>query len=122
MVNANYNGGSVYKKTDLSNWNPYADTYLNPDAFSSPGLFALGNTARYLDWARGPWTKSESLSLLKAFDLNERAKFRLGADFINPFNIVRWGNPSTMVGIPTFGQITTTQGSRKIQINMALDF
>jgi hypothetical protein len=30
--------------------------------------------------------------------------------------------PGAMVGIPPFGQITTIQGSRKIQINMALDF
>jgi hypothetical protein len=122
MANANYNGGSVYKKTDLSNWDPFTDAYLNSSAFASPGLFAFGNTSRYLDWARGPWTKSESLSLLKAVDISERIKFRLGADFVNPFNIVRWGNPSTMVGTPTFGQITTTQGSRKIQIHMGLDF
>jgi hypothetical protein len=66
--------------------------------------------------------KSESLSVSKSIAITERVKTRLGADFVNPFNIVRWGNPSTMVGIPTFGQITTTQGSRKIQINMALDF
>ena len=49
-------------------------------------------------------------------------KFTLGADLVNPFNIVRWGNPSTLVGLPTFGQITTTQGARQIQINMGLSF
>jgi hypothetical protein len=59
---------------------------------------------------------------LKSIAITERAKFTLGADLINPFNIVRWGSPSTTVGLPTFGQITTTQGSRKIQINVALDF
>ena len=122
MVYANYNGKPVYAKTDFSTWNPYSDVYLNPEAFTSPALFSFGNTARYLDWARGPWMKSESFSVSKALAITERVNFRLGADFVNPFNIVRWGNPSTMVGIPTFGQITTTQGSRKIQINMALDF
>jgi hypothetical protein len=122
QVNANYTGKPVYMKTDLSNWDPMNDRYLNSAAFESPALFSFGNTARYLDWARGPWMKSESLSFLKVIAVTERVNFRLGADFINPFNIVRWGNPSTMVGIPTFGQITTTQGSRKIQINMALDF
>jgi len=122
QVNANYTGKPVYMKTDLSNWDPMNDRYLNSAAFESPALFSFGNTARYLDWARGPWMESESLSFLKVIAISERVNFRLGADFINPFNIVRWGNPSTMVGIPTFGQITTTQGSRKIQINMALDF
>jgi len=121
-VYANYTGEPVYRKQDLSNWNPYSDVYLNPDAFKSPAFFTFGNTARYLDWARGPWQNSESLSISKKVDLTERVRFSLGADFINPFNIVRWGNPSTLAGIPTFGMITTTQGARKIQINMGLNF
>jgi hypothetical protein len=122
MVNANYTGKPVYKKTNFSNWNPYSDVYLNPEAFTSPAFFTFGNTARYLDWARGPSMKSESLSISKSMAITERVRFQLSADFINPFNIVRWGNPSTMVGVPTFGQITTTQGSRKVQINMGLNF
>jgi hypothetical protein len=122
MAYANYTGKPVYKKTDFSNWDPMNDRYLSSEAFTSPALFSFGNTARYLDWARGPWMRSESLSFSKAIAISERINFRLGADFVNPFNIVRWGNPSTMVGPPTFGQITTTQGSRKIQINVALDF
>jgi hypothetical protein len=121
-VYANYTGEPVYDKKDLSNWNPYSDTYLNPDAFASPDLFTYGNTARYLDWARGPWQNSESLSISKTIDITERANFQLGADFINPFNIVRWGNPSNLAGIPTFGMITSTQGSRSIQINMEVNF
>lgn len=122
MAYANYTGKPVYKKTDFSNWDPINDRYLNPEAFTSPDLFTFGNTARYLDWARGPWMKSESLSVSKVIAVREQVRFRLGADFVNPFNIVRWGNPSTMVGVPTFGQITTTQGSRKVQINMELSF
>jgi hypothetical protein len=122
MVYANYTGKPVYQKTDFSNWDYINDRYLNPEAFTSPALFSFGNTARYLDWARGPWMKSESLSVSKIIAISEEVNFRLGADFVNPFNIVRWGNPSTMVGPPTFGQITTTQGSRRVQINMELSF
>jgi hypothetical protein len=122
MVYANYTGKPVYGKTDFSNWDYINDRYLNPEAFTSPALFTFGNTARYLDWARGPWMKSESLSIAKTIPIREQVDFRLGADFVNPFNIVRWGNPSTMVGPPTFGQITATQGARKVQINMELNF
>jgi len=121
-VYANYAGGSAYKKTDMSNWNPYADQYLNSAAFQSPALFAFGNTARYLSWARAPWLKSESLSIRKGFPIAERFKLSLGADFINPFNIVRWGAPGTLVSIPTFGMITATQGSRTVQLNAELKF
>jgi hypothetical protein len=124
FMNANYNAGqSVYGKTDFSNWDYINDRYLNSAAFSGPAAFTFGNTARYLDWVRGPWTKSESLSISKAIAFSERFKFHLGADFVNPFNIVRWGAPSTLAGLPTFGQITSTQGNaRQIQINMKLDF
>ena len=123
FANANYAGGkSVYKKTDFSNWDYVNDRYLNADAFAAPAAFTFGNTARYLDWARGPWTKSESLSFLKSITITEQVKFNLGVDLVNPFNIVRWGAPSTTVGLPTFGQITSTQGSRKVQINMGLNF
>lgn len=119
---ANYNGGTPYGKTDFSHWDYINDRYLNSAAFASPAAFTFGNTARYLDWVRGPWSKSESLSFSKATAVRERVKFTLGADLVNPFNIVRWGNPSTLVGLPTFGQITTTQGARQIQINMGLSF
>jgi hypothetical protein len=119
---ANYTAGSPYGKTDFSHWDYEQDRYLNAAAFASPAPFTLGNTARYLDWVRGPWSKSESLSFLKSVAISEGVKFNLGADLVNPFNIVRWGNPSTLVGLPTFGQITTTQGARQIQINMGLNF
>ncbi len=123
FANANYTAGQpVYNKTDFSHWDWVNDRYLNSDAFSMPAPFTFGNTARYLDWVRGPWTKSESLSISKAVAISERVRFTLGADFINPFNIARWGSPSTTVGLPTFGQITSTQGSRQVQINMKFDF
>ena len=123
LTYANYiEGEPVYKKTDFSNWDYVNDRYLNSEAFASPDSFTFGNTARYLDWVRGPWTKTESISFLKTIAVTERVKFTLGADFVNPFNIVRWGSPDTLAGLPTFGQITTTQGSRQVQINMKLDF
>ncbi len=119
---ANYTGKPVYGKTDFSNWDYVNDRYLNTEAFAAPAPFTFGNTARYLDWVRGPWSKSESLSFLKSIAVSERVNFTLGADFVNPFNIVRWGNPATLVGLPTFGQITSTQSARQVQINVKLDF
>ena len=119
---ANYIAGTPYEKKDFSHWDPTNDRYLNSAAFASPDPFTFGNTARYLDWVRGPSSKSESLSFLKSVDISERVKFNLSADLINPFNIVRWGNPSTLVGVPDFGRITTTQGARQIQINVGLSF
>jgi hypothetical protein len=122
-VYANWNGQNPYGHTDLSSFNPATDRYLNPAAFSSPGLFTFGNTPRYMGGVTAPWLKQESLSLRKAFKLTERLKVELGADAVNPFNIVRWGSPSTLVVDPTsFGKITSTQGARQMQINMSVAF
>ena len=119
---ANYSGAPVYSSYQGS-FDPAKDTYFNSAAFSSPNLFTFGNTARYLSWARGFWQKSEALELRKTFSATERWKIDFGADFVNPFNIVRWADPSTLAGIPTFGTVTGVQGTpREIQLNAAVRF
>jgi hypothetical protein len=61
--------------------------------------------------------------------IRERLQFDLSADLVNPFNIVRWTDPSTLIipNVPAnynpFGQVTSTQGSaRAIQINGKIRF
>src|SRR2546430_12080026 len=46
-------------------FDPAVNRYLNPGAFAVPASFALGNTARELDWGRGFSQKSESVSIGK---------------------------------------------------------
>jgi hypothetical protein len=47
----------------------------------------------------------------------------LSADFVNPFNIVRWADPSTVVDSGSFGAVTGIQGTaRQIQINGSIRF
>ncbi len=119
---ANYVGGPVYSSYQGS-FDPAKDRYLNPSAFASPSLFTFGNTARYLSWARGFWQKTESVEIGKTFAITERFNFDLSADLVNPFNIVRWANPSTLAGVPTFGTVTNIQGTpRTIQLNGKIRF
>ena len=56
----------------------------------------LGNTQEALPWMRGFTQGSESLELGKTIPIHERFNFDLSGDFVNPFNIVRWANPSTL--------------------------
>ncbi len=117
---ANYAGGNPH-----AHWsgNPYKDHFLNPAAFSSPPLFTFGNTSQYLSWARGFTQGSEALEIGKTIPLHEAWNFDISADFVNPFNITRWANPSTLVGIPTFGTVSAIQGTpRAIQINGKIRF
>lgn len=119
---ANYVGGNPHG-TWSGKFNPAKDKYLNSAAFASPAPFTLGNTSSYLSWVRGFSQGSEALSVQKTIPVHDKLNFDLGADFVNPFNIVRWANPATLVGTPTFGAVTGTQGTpRQIQINGKIRF
>jgi hypothetical protein len=119
---ANYLGGKV-RGTWSGKFKPQTDKYLNSAAFAAPAPFTFGNTQQYNSWIRGFSHGSEALELSKSIPIHERLKFDLSADFVNPFNITRWGDPATVAGIPTFGAVTSTQtGARQIQINGALRF
>ena len=119
---ANYVGGNPHG-TWSGKFDPAKDSYLNASAFAAPAPFTFGNTSPYLSWVRGFTQGSEALSIQKTLPIHERLKFDIGADFVNPFNIVRWANPATIVGIPTFGTVSGTQGNpRQIQINGKIDF
>jgi hypothetical protein len=119
---ANYAGGKPHA-TWSGKFNPSTDVYLNSAAFASPAPFTLGNTSEYNSWVRGFSQGSEALAIAKTIPIHERLKFDLGADFVNPFNIVRWSDPSTLVGGGTFGDVTGTQGTaRTIQINGKINF
>jgi hypothetical protein len=134
LVPANYDGGNPYSIKDITD--PATQRYLNAEAFSIPDAFTFGNTARQLSWATGPWQKSEGISLRKSFSATETTKFEIGLDPTNPFNIVRWGNPNTTLGVTInpvpgvfipiwfddLGIINSTQGARQIQINMKFSF
>ena len=119
---ANYLGGKP-KATWSGKFDPGKDVYFNAAAFGSPAPFAFGNTQEYNSWIRGFSQGSEALEVGKTIPIHERLKFDLGADFVNPFNIVRWADPGNLAGIPTFGVVTGTQGTpREIQMNAKISF
>jgi hypothetical protein len=121
-IRANYVGGDPYKVTDPRSFDPARDLYLNSAAFVTPSTFALGNTARLLDWVRGFSGKSESLSLAKRIPIKERLKAVVRADATNPFNFVRWNNPTTSITSSNFGKVTGAAGGRTIQLNATVEF
>jgi hypothetical protein len=121
-IRANYLGGDVFKTTNPRDFDPARDVYLNAAAFATPSTFALGNTARVLDWARGFTGKSESLSLAKRIPIKESVKAVVRADATNPFNFVRWSNPNTNITSSNFGKVTGASGGRTIQLNATVEF
>jgi outer membrane receptor protein involved in Fe transport len=57
---------------------------------------------------RGPGTELYNISVAKTFDVTERWKIRVRADWINAFNHRNFGNPVSTMNSPVFGQNTQT--------------
>jgi TonB dependent receptor len=70
-------------------FNPYMDTYLNPNAFSQPLPFTFGDAPRTISTRGFAWY-SEDVSLAKEFQFTERFNFTFQANAFNIFNRTLW--------------------------------
>jgi hypothetical protein len=112
--------------------------FFNPMAFSSTRLINLDNIAQtdaamlngqYTEGTlgrnafRGPGFINTDLALSKHFKLvAEKLDAELRMDAFNVFNHTNFGNPNTNIFSSTFGQVSTTQGPRLVQIALHLRF
>jgi hypothetical protein len=111
-------------RTDLEYGNT-SKRYFNSgtDApFTNPGTFELGTAAFYRNDFRQPEVMTENLSLLKAFTIAERFKFKFRADAFNIFNRTNFSVNSSWSS-STFGYATGVQTApRMITLGLRLDF
>lgn len=95
----------------------------NPNIFSEPGPYELGNLARFLPDVRGPGAQNSDLSLFKNFRVREQWKLQFRAEFFNAFNVHPLGSPSTtFTSASTFGRIFDKSGRREVQFALKLNF
>lgn len=93
--------------------------FWNPAAVTTPALHTFGNCA--IGSFRGPGLATADLNLAKAFDLTERAKLQLMAQFINVTNTPILGRPNFFQG-STFGVISSSNPGRQIQFGLKVSF
>ena len=96
----------------------YAAYYANPSIF-------FGSSAPVLSGTRALSFFSEDWSLLKKTRINERLNLELGAEFFNPFNRHRYGNPQVNLRDmrdPNFGRSLVTGAVRIIQLRARVIF
>lgn len=123
---ANAYGGSRPNSTGQSAELPSSerslDRWFDTLAFTQPPAYSFGNVSRTLPDVRNPGSATTNLSLFKYFTVHEgvRAQFRLEA--FNAFNRTGKGGPSTSLGGPTFGRITSFGGPRNVQLALKLNF
>ena len=111
--------------------------YFNPLAFSNSRLLALdqiaqtdaaGLNGQYTEGTlgrnaiRGPGFVNTDMALSKHFKFHERVDAELRLDAFNVFNHVNFGNPNTNIFSVNFGQVSTTQGPRVLQVALHLRF
>jgi hypothetical protein len=105
-----------------SNFDPNANLYLNPAAFSAPPSLTFGNAPVYLP-ARQPNFKTESFGVFKDTRITERANLQFRMEMSNPFNRVVFGAPVSDLSAGNFGRITSVANSpRNIQFGLKMLF
>jgi hypothetical protein len=105
------------------NFNPYAQSYLIPGAWTDPGFLQFGNAPRRDGSIRGFPTYNEDLSIFKVFPVKERLKMRFEAEFGNIFNRTDFCDPNTNFSAGSFGNVNTQCNQpRSIQFALRFDY
>jgi Carboxypeptidase regulatory-like domain/TonB dependent receptor-like, beta-barrel len=104
-------------KADTSD-DPRDGLWLNPSAFSQPGIGMFGTcgVGRYY----GPGLWNVDFSLFKSFPIHEAMRFEFRAEAFNMFNHANFSNPSGNIN-SNFGKITATIGDPR-ERQLALKF
>ena len=113
--------GSIPGSKSLSEW-------FNTGSFAAPAFGFFGNCANGI--IRGPGEQDWNWALFKTFPVHEKAKLQFRADFFNIWNHPNFNGVSTgyqgtnssgqLLG--NFGQVTSAEAGREIELALRLDF
>lgn len=100
--------------------------FVNPNNLAAPTNFTDGSSPRTYSRVRQPGARDVSMSLFKEFPLGmvrEGMRLQFRAESFNTFNHTHFAGPDTLVGSPTFGQITfDVNKPRELQVALKLYF
>lgn len=93
------------------------DRWFNTGAFRAPAPMTLGTSAKFPN-IQGPGLATVDASLIRfiPIPLREGMRFELRGDFFNVLNRTNFNPPSGTFGTPNFGQITSANSARAIQL------
>ncbi|MEZ5362062.1 MAG: hypothetical protein R2748_06880 [Bryobacterales bacterium] len=94
--------------------------WFDTSAFSQPLVGTFGNSG--VGVVRGPGYTTLDASLQKRFSITERQRVMFRASFINASNSPIFERGNRNVTSPTFGEITSAQGSRVVQFALRYEF
>jgi hypothetical protein len=79
-----------------------------------------GNSPR--NFLNQPGYRDVDLAIFRTFKFNERFNMQFRGEALNVFNIVSLNAPNATAGTATFGQITSAQTMRQLQLGLRLAF
>jgi hypothetical protein len=110
-------------QTKLSSGRSHAaliNEWFNTADFAPNAIGTYGNIGK--NSLRGPRLFTTDLALLKAGKAGERIRYEFRAEFYNAFNNVNFGNPDAGLQDSNFGQISSANDPRILQMALKLSF
>lgn len=100
---------------------------FNTACFTAPNTFGFGNEAAVDPQLRGQGITNIDLGISRKFVITERFNLQFRVESYNLANHVRFANPTTVAGTPTFGQMLAggtgqANNPRLIQAALRLNF
>ena len=121
---ANTGTGSNYERLNVvgnpSVSNPSPAQWFNKAAFAVPAPLTFGDLGR--NALRGQKFWDLDTSLVREFPLGERRHLQFRADLFNALNHTVLSGLSVEITNPRFGQLTSTNGARLMQLNARLSW
>ncbi|MBB5063643.1 TonB-dependent receptor [Granulicella mallensis] len=114
---------SSIKKAVLSNGRSHSqliNEWFDTSAFAPNQIGTFGDTGK--NALRGPRYFDLDLALLKTFKVNQRYSAQFRAEFYNSLNNVNFGMPDGGLTDSSFGQITSAQDPRILQMALKIMF
>ena len=110
----NYNGATIAPASrSITNW-------FNKSAFSNPAKGTFGNIG--YDAGRGPARLEVDLGIQRQFNITERTYLAFRGEAFNLPNRVNYFLPDGNINSATFGQITSADNPRQLQLSLRLGF
>jgi hypothetical protein len=99
------------------------DRWFDTNQFKQPAPFTYGTLGRTLSTVRADNARLLDFSLFKSFRPRERTEIEFRAEAFNLTNTPLFAAPSTTLGTPTFGVVTSQENSpRQIQLGLKILF
>jgi hypothetical protein len=100
--------------------NPGAQEWFNTNAFAVAPYGTFGNAGRNI--LSGPGLETIDFSVVKNTQVAERLNVQFRAEFFNLLNHTNFNLPDNFLGDSTFGQVTSAQDPRRLQLALKFLF